>query len=311
MPFKKIFFIVLLFFATALFCCTQTTHNTTEKKYTLALHIHPGAKCNYTIISRTATNFKVNDKEIENINASDISFTYEAMSDTGGGSIIKITYNSFHIVSKKGETTTELNSDNAANSINPAERMLSGLKGSVVLVSLNSKGEIVAINGFKEMADKMSAGAGIANAAERDQLQQQLNSMLGEGFIKSNLGQSLHLFPDSAVYIGDSWTKQQPDVSGLEMNYTLTYTLADVKDSIAEIQSKSEISHNGTISGVFGAPVNASFTGNEKGVLKTDINTGMLLYQKSNTSIEGTIDVNANKVPLSIEITRTVNGKKI
>jgi hypothetical protein len=44
----------------------------------------------------------------------------------------------------------------------------------------------------------------IEDASEKQQVQAQLSSMAGEGFVKNNLEQDFNIFPDSALYVGDT-----------------------------------------------------------------------------------------------------------
>ncbi len=274
---KSVLICMLLMHVIFFFSCKQQNHSPTEKKYKLGLHIKPGSKYYYTIHNETETNLKLNDKKMENKNNSTVGLIYEMIKDTAGGFVLKIMYDSFHIVTKKGDAVTEMDAANAANSFNPVEKMLNSLKGNSIFVAINDKGRVIS----------------------------------GEGFVKNNLEQSLNIFPDSALYVGDSWTKKDTQSTELKLNLTTAYTLESVKDSTAEIKSTSEINNLNTTADLMGYSATVNFKGTEKGTIKIDLRTGLLLNQKSTINVEGTVELNATKVPVIIKMTREIVARKL
>lgn len=308
---KQVIACLLLIPCLFFFSCKQQSHSATDPKYIFALHIKPGSKYYYTITNETATELEANNKKIESTNNSTVGFIYETVRDTAGGFVLKITYDSFHIVTKKGDAVTEIDAANAENSIDPLEKMLGSLKGSSLFVTMSNKGEVTSVTGYKEITDKLMNFIDVNNEAEKNTVTSQISGMLGEGFVKNNLQQGLTLFPDSTLYIGDSWTKQQTQSGDLKLNLTTTYTLQSVKDSIAEIKSSSEVNNNNTTTNMMGANVVVNFKGNEKGSFKIDLKTGMLLNQQSTISVEGTVELNETKVPVNIKMIKEVMAKKL
>jgi hypothetical protein len=307
---KRLLVAVLIIQCLFLISCRQQTHSAAEPKYTFALHLKPGLKYYYTITNETATKLEANNKKVETANNSTVGFIYETVQDTTGGFMVKITYDSLHIVTKKGDAVTEVDAANAKNSIDPLEKMLGSLKGSSLFVTMNNKGEVTSVNGYKEITVKLMSFIDVNNEAEKNTVTSQISGMLGEGFVKNNL-QGLDIFPDSALYVGDSWTKQQTQSGDLKLNLNTTYTLQSVKDSIAEIKSSSEVNNNNTATNMMGTNVVVNFKGNEKGSFKTDLRTGMLLNQQSAISVNGTVELNGTHVPVDIKMTKEVVARKL
>ena|SRR6266536_6201834 len=124
---KSVLICVLLVHGFFYFSCKEHNHNATEQKYKLGLHIKPGSKYYYSISNETGTKLELNGKKAENINHSTVGFIYETIKDTVERFVLKITYDSFHIVSKNGDAVTEMDAANAANSFHPVEKMLGSL----------------------------------------------------------------------------------------------------------------------------------------------------------------------------------------
>jgi hypothetical protein len=308
---KSILIIILLMHCFFFFSCKQSGRSATDQKYKLVLHILPGSRYYYTIHNETEIKLEVTGKKVESSNKSTVGLIYEIVKDTASGFVLKITYDSFHIVSKNGDAVTEMDAANATNSIDPAEKMLGSLKGNSLLITITTKGEIISVSGYKEITDKLMSFIDINNESDKNKVQAQISEMLGENFIKNNLEQSLKIFPDSALYIGNSWTKNETQPSDLKLNLSTTYTLESVEDSIAEIKSVSEINNANTNANVMGYDATVNFSGNEKGVSKADLKTGFLLNQKSTINVEGTVELNATKVPVNIKMTRELTARKL
>src|SRR6266496_3101978 len=191
------------------------------------------------------------------------------------------------------------------------EKMLGSLKGNSIFVVINDKGSVISIDGYKEITDKIMSFIDVNNETEKNKVQAQISGLLGEGFIKNNLEQSFNIFPDSALYAGDSWTKRDTESTELKLNLTTAYTLESVKDSIAEIKSASEINNVNTAADLMGYSATVNFKGTEKGTIKIDLRTGLLLNQKSTINVKGTVELNATKVPVIIKMTREIVARKL
>ncbi len=164
---------------------------------------------------------------------------------------------------------------------------------------------------YKEITDKIMSFIDVNNEMEKNKVQAQISGLLGEGFVKNNLEQSLNIFPDSALYVGDSWRKKDTQSTELKLNLTTAYTLESVKDSTAEIKSASEINNLNTTTDLMGYNATVNFKGTEKGTIKIDLRTGWLLNQKSTINVEGTVELNATKVPVIIKMTREIVARKL
>ncbi|MFX8696429.1 DUF6263 family protein, partial [Acinetobacter baumannii] len=79
----------------------------------------------------------------------------------------------------------------------------------------------------------------------------------------------LKLLPDSAIYVGDSWSKDEVQESALPLNMHNTYTLKDVKDSVALLEMESDINVKGTSdNNYFGMNVTQDLKGTQTGSFK-------------------------------------------
>ena len=103
LPGKALPAVCFLLFGFSLLFCKDQGRNAETQIYKLGLHLKAGSKYYYTINNKTETRLEVNGKKIENSNTSQVGLLYEILSDTAGGFLLRITYDSFHIVTKSGE----------------------------------------------------------------------------------------------------------------------------------------------------------------------------------------------------------------
>lgn len=295
--------------------CTEKEKQSEAKgfqtKYLLALHVNAGVKYYYTIDNYTETELKVNGKKVTTKNTTTTGLVYEILNDSTKGYLLKMTYDSLRMIAKNGAEETSLDAANGAYSLNPPERLLAGLKGSSLLVHINIKGEVISVDGYKAIADKLLANVKNTSEMEKRQLQTQLYDMLGEDFVKNNLEESLNLFPDAALYIGDSWIKKTSQTSPFIIDLTNNYSLEDVNDGKIRIKSLCNIAANNSAINFMNANAKADLKGEGDGKYLFDEQTGMLLNEEFDFDIEGMVQLMGQDVPISMKITRNISSRKL
>lgn len=325
---KPPFFSLILFVTCFLFSCNNTpkhyssnsidsTNNngvvaTEDKKYQYILHPAAGKKYYYIISTQTSTKIEVADKEITSGNRSQIGIVYELVKDSGGNMQIKLTYNKIHIVLQKNEEEEQvIDSDVAENEQTTVEKLLSTIKGSVITLTVNTKGDIISSSGSAAISDKIMASMVTEEPKMKQLVQQLVSKLTGDGFIQDNLKEGFKILPDTGVYIGDSWKKKVTQSAEINVEAASTYTLASVNNNIATIEVEGQIiSGKNAPLNIMGQQVTTNLSGEQTGRFKTDITTGMLQFGKTNTSIKGTIQVQGREVPVTISIKKEIAVNK-
>jgi hypothetical protein len=309
---KILFWISFLCLSPFLFSCKNSDqhHAPSDKKYQFGLHLTAGEKYYYNINTETQTKLEVNSKKVDNNKSSEIGLIYEVLKDSADTVLVKITYDQLRINVKNNNNEKELDASNGQGSLNPGEKIFSTLKGSSIMVALNKKGDVLQVTGSQEIVDKLLVAMNTRDVNTKKMLQEQLSNFIGEEFIKNNLGQSLKLFPDTAVYIGDTWSRKNVISADLHSEALINYTLTSVKNNMAEVQTGSEISNNSNTN-VMGIYAATKIEGKQEGRFEADINTGLLLTGQSTTSMDGTIQTMGKEIPITIKITKHITGKKI
>lgn len=204
-----------------------------------------------------------------------------------------------------------MDADNGANSADPVENFLGKIKGSSILAVINKNGQVLSGNETKNFIDSLVSSINIQDQRMRDQLKEQLSQLMGEGFIKNNL-ENFHIFPDTAVYVGDSWTRQNStSASNITLNGVTKYTLTSISNGVANIEAESQISNVSNNGDKSLNNINADLKGTQEGEFEVNAQTGMLLNGKSSATIKGSLQLMGREVPVTIKMKRKVEGKKM
>lgn len=280
-------------------------------------HISPGlrllvgAKYYYSVNNVTYTRFDVNDNKIESTNTVDAGLIYQVLKDSAGGFLIKMTYDRFKVGIKTADSEKEIDSENGNVILDPVEHMLRLLKGSSMFIWITHEGNVRSVNGYKELADKVINNISVQNPADKPKMQEQLQNMLGENFIKNNMEQGFGIVPDSAAYPGDTWTKHETQFSGVKLDMNSKFTLSSIDGTDANIESYCKINVKDSGVNVMSYAANVDLRGEEEGSYRSDINTGMLLGGTSTIDVKGAVQIQLKDIPTRIKIKKTIAVKKM
>ncbi|AEW03411.1 hypothetical protein A4D02_35995 [Niastella koreensis] len=331
--FKKIFVLknsyLFGFFILGIACNTPSGHGNTHKDknqsgiagtkgadskdgaLSLHLNLQPGSKYYYTINNEYDIALEAQGKSINNKNKSDVDLTYAIQKDSAGNYLLQMHYEKIHLYTKSGDKESEMDADNAGATFDPVEKMLGFLKTTNITAVISPAGKIIDISGYKELGEKIIASLNTTDMQTKNLAWDKWNKVIGDGLIKKNIDQAFHLFPDSAIQVGDKWKMQSQQNGEIPLNETSSYTLKDIDDGIAYIESEGQMTSDKSNASVMGTSVTSNLKGNQTGEYEVDAKTGMLLKNKVIAKVEGSIQMMGNDIPVTIKTSIRMNGKKI
>lgn len=172
---------------------------------------------------------------------------------------------------------------------------------------MDKNGRIRQIDGEDIINERILSSLTGEEPGLRKQVQEQLSLLVGEGFVKDNIQYAFSLFPDTAVRVGNSWSKQVSQKSVVPFQAETTIRLKKIVAGKAELTENTEIRPGGhTPVNVMGQQISTDLTGAQTGNYEVDISTGLLINGTSNTSFKGEIGVLNRKVPVLIKMKRTM-----
>ena len=279
----------------------------------LTLHYKVGAKMYYTISSEDETTVETSAKTVKNSSKTTIGLVYEVVKDSANQYLLKLTFDKLHFSKKKEDVEQDLDADNGKVSIDPTERVLGGMKGTSLWVTMTSKGKVLKVDGYKSMSDSLLNATGIAaNSQEVALFQTQMEKLVGEEFMKSILEQGAGLFPDKAINEGETWNRKETQtISGLKVNASTTYKLKSIDDGIITMVSETDIDNQATDLQTMGYSVNTSLQGNEDSKFQIESATGFLVNSRQESTLKGTIQMMGQEIPIKIKSIKEVATRKM
>lgn len=290
----------------------DSDRNYADRSKIYKLHLAPtaGSKYYYNVSNQSEILVEANNENAKSVNKSTAGISYEIKKDTSGNSLFSIHYDKLHIYTKKGDIETDADASNASTSIDPLEKMLGDLTGAEMSATVNSKGDIISITGYREIGNKIFSDLNFADQETKNIARQQWEKVVGDGIIKNNMNEMFRIFPDSAVHPGDTW-KLSSNQSGFQVKNT--YKLKTINNDLAIVESEGIISASDSsfsdLTGLANLP--GEFQGDQAGEYEIESKTGMLLIAKIKATIKGTITLAGNEIPISVRTSVNIEGRRI
>jgi hypothetical protein len=307
-----------------LVCCRTKTAETismannappvaSDKDATYRLQLIPsqGAKYYYDITNESETELEIDGKEIAMLNKTSAGIIYTITKDSAGDFLLDLQYDKIKIYSKSGETEKEMSAAHASTSLDPVEKMLGMLKNARISATINNKGEVKSMRGYKELGDQILAGFSNTDNLSKEIAHRQWQQLVEEGVIRKNMDQLFKIFPDSLVRVGETWTIDQQQKGEIELKVKTNYTLEAINREIARITSIGNIHSDSTDSFVMGFNVQADMTGKQKGEYEMESATGMMINNKVMANVEGTLKLMGRNIPVTIKTILITKGKRL
>lgn len=180
--------------------------------------------------------------------------------------------------------------------------MFSGMLGKSFKMTMTPKGEIVKMEGVKEMINSMTEGMKLP-AQAKEQVKTQLEQTMSEDKMKESFARGFNIYPDKPVKAGDQWTKSYTqDISGNKVVFDVTYTVKEIKNDVVLLDvngtisdSKEEIPAGG-----------ASNTGTQKGTMELSRTTG--LPQKAELNMDMQVKASTSAKPMNMKMKMMMEG---
>ena len=281
-----------------------------DKEYKLRLNPAAGSKYYFTIISGSEFRMEVDGKKVDKQNKSTIGVSYAIDKDSAGNFRLSMVYDKIHFYSKNKDGETDLDAGDSA-SLDPVEKLMGILKGATIQSVVSPQGDIRSIKGYDELKSKLLASFNPNDRYSRAIAEKQWEERIKEGLIKKNMEQLFKIFPDSAVHVGDKWQLSSVQKDEINLNIKNSYTLKDIHDGVALINSEGIITSDNATGTTMGYEFTADIKGKQEGEFEMETATGMLLSSKISSDIEGEMSMMGRTIPITIRSTMKMEGKKV
>jgi hypothetical protein len=171
---------------------------------------------------------------------------------------------------------TSLTIDTDSEDVQPGTEYLQMMTGKKFSIIVNSRGEIVNIEGLEQIITDITNNIREDNPVVQS-YKNTLNDAFGEENIKNYFGQTTPVYPDYKVGIGDSWTYDQMAATAqFEFMTENISVIKDIKPEYILIQTNSSIHtpESGTIQ-IEGIQAKLTMKGNQVGEIIINAESGI------------------------------------
>ncbi len=284
-----------------------------NNKYYSRLRLKKGDKYYYTLKAGIETNLEINEKEIETNNESEIGLIYEVVQDSANTFLLKITYDKLRLhLSKTDTEDQDFDADNAAETQDLMDKLLSDIKGSNLMILLSNNGDVLKAAGSQEIMDKIMKPMAMENQEAKKKVGDFVTKLTGLSFIEENMKEGFKVLPSGGVREGESWKNKTTQSAELKFDVSSTYTLSSLDDGIAQITVKGVIDNLKDAKTKFmGYDVTTNLSGTHSGEFEANVRSGLVMYTKSKTSISGDLQLLGRNVPVTIKVKKEAKANKM
>lgn len=250
-------------------------HQAEDGSYTFRYNLKKGVNYPFVLVINQNQKMNAMGQNIDLTASRTVVFDYLVEDVVKNQFKIKATFKKFAESSKTPEGTLSYDTNNPKPSDKDVAQSWSVYKaitGESFDMVMNNKGKIVSVNGLDKVVDSaMKKLAGDFGLDEQKQIKMILQNSLSNESIIAQFEESMNIFPDKPMKIGEKWEDSQKINEGpVKGENKVTRTFKEIKDGKATI----------SISGV-----------QDMSGADTEQNTGITASMKSHATLDGYVDL--------------------
>ena len=187
------------------------------------------------------------------------------------------------------------------------EQIFSTLIGKPFTLTIAPDGSVKSVTGMDAIAENMSQSVGNDQIAA--QLTVAIKQQFSEDAIKRVFEQSLKIYPDNPVKVGNSWNVNNAiEISGMGTNTKTKYTLKAVKKDMADIavESTLDLKPGAGMPGAEGL-----LTGTQNGSMVVEIKTGMPVSSDLTQIVKGSLKMQGIDILMDMTTKSKMSTKEV
>lgn len=226
---------------------------------------------------------------------------------------LAVTYTRVAMVQESPLGEINYDSDTSKAEISSAVSGYAALVDNGFTLSFDETGEITKVSGLDAMVKGMIENMNIEDSVQKAETMKIVKEQFDEKALASQMQNSLAIFPENEVNIGDSWTVDQSITTPFPMNVTSTYLLTDYDDDYAylSVDSKLQSGENSSMENAE-MTMNVAISGEQSGMLKIERKSGMIQESSLKQFASGSIEMTSPQEmtwPIELETNVQVTGK--
>lgn len=274
-------------FSLLISCHESKTDVQAQNRYLLKLNPVLDSAYFYDMQTEVKTTMVINEKEIENLNIIEAGIEYIFNRDSLGNLIAKMRYDKFIIKQKDQNGEREIN----------VAKILDAFRQATFTITLNESGEVLNLDGYTKLMELISKGE---NQQVQNRGQTPLNSATIEEFIRKNIEQNFRIFPGDSIKMGDNWQNVTKHHTDIKLDLKNTYRLQEMSNTTAVISLHAEVISDTGNNPIGGYSFKTALTGTQDGYIKVGKEDGMVISNRTRSSVKGMVQIMAKEVETEI-----------
>lgn len=263
--------------------------------YTIKMRMHKADTFHNNI--RMGMNMQMNmmNQPIDMKMNMDANLKLEVMDSSNAGRELKLTYNSLHMSMDMGnKAMAAVNSDSIMNA------SAGKVAGKSVILELSPNNEITGVKGLDSL---------MVNNNDDEASKKMMEQMFSKEQMNSLFSMMFSMYPAKPVKVGETWTATtKVNLANIDMKVKMKYTLAGIKNGIADIDVDGIIDGKGEMKQE-GMTIGVSMSGTQKGTLNIKLEDGYLKNGGYKMDVKADMEMMGQKIPLTIKADYYINDK--
>jgi len=221
----------------------------------------------------------------------DIGSHFDVLDSSTAGQQLKMTYTNMKMKMDMAMKAPNVNTDSIM------DEATKGIVGKSLVLTIKDK-KVTDVKGMDSI--------GAADEASRAMMEK----MFTPESLNQTFGMMFNIYPDKPVKIGDSWdADNEVEMGSMKMKVKTTYTLAGVKDGLAELTMNGTINSTGSME-QGGMEMNMDMKGSQKGRMYVKLETGYINKGNYDMNIDATMDAMGQKIPMTLKGKYSITGNQ-
>lgn len=278
------FFLLLIFLI---------ANNCTGPKIELRFNVKPGTIYTYKVTTDQLISQTIKGQVLDMNQTIIMEHRYEVIEiNDAGNTIVEIVYDKVGYMQDGPLGKIEYRSWEDTTDIPMIARGFASLVGQEFLVEISSQGSVVDVKGTDKIIKKMLEDLDLpAVGAMKEEMERNMRNQFGDDAFKENMKSMFNFYPDRPVGVGDSWQATWRMSKGFPMILHNTWKITKMNETevFLDVYTKVESNKAATLMQIGGIEMSYDLSGEQKGTVVVDRETGWCTKSHLEQTFEGMI----------------------
>lgn len=283
------------------------------KKIELKLNLKKGDKFYVLMDTEQDITQSMMGQEIEMDQAIKMGYDYDVVDILDNGDYkIQVTYRKIVYKQESQYASVNYDSDDENAELTPQTQGFAALKDQSFNFTCDNKGNVKDVGGVDELMSDMVESMGESLSDEQKAMvKETLKGQFGDQAMKSNLANTMNIYPDKKVGEGDEWSKDIKMNMSMPMTLSNTWKLNSIKDGKAFVTINTIIKalSEAEPMKVQGMEMKYDLEGTQTGEMEIDIETGLAEKSVINQDIKGDMIMSGEQLPEPMAVPINIKSK--